>query len=132
MPHTRDAIAIPMEQREARVPWMTAATKQKATVGVITAVSTISLGAVLVLWGFPWMMQMVTDQQRNAAEQAASDRQFTQGKLTELLERSIITGEKQAAATTENSRCLETLQDSHEELCTKMDRLIQIQIEAAK
>ena len=128
----RDAIAIPLEQRETRAPWMTAATKQKATVGLVTAVSTISLGAVLVLWGFPWMMQMVTDQQRSAAQQAAADRQFTQGKLTELLERSIVTGEKQASATNENTRCLETLQDSHEELCTKLDTLIEIQTEAAK
>lgn len=128
----RDAIAIPMDTKETRAPWMTAATKQKATVGVITAVATLGVSTVLVLWGFPWMMQMVTEQQRNAAEQAASDRQFTQGKLTELLERSIVTGEKQASATNENTRCLETLQDSHEELCTKLDRLIDIQTEAAK
>ena len=111
---------------------MTAATKQKATVGVITAVATLGVSTVLVLWGFPWMMQMVTDQQRNAVEHATADRQFTQGKLTELLERSIVTGEKQASATNENTRCLETLQDSHEELCTKLDKLIDIQTEAAK
>jgi hypothetical protein len=128
----RDAIAIPMEQQETRAPWMTAATKQKATVGVVTAVSTIGVSAVLVLWGFPWMMRMVTDQQKAAAEHLSSDRQFTQGKLTELLERSIVTGEKQAAATNSNTRCLETLQDSHQDLCVKLDRLIEIQTEAAK
>lgn len=132
MPHTRDAIAIPMDTKVTRAPWMTTATKQKATVGVITAVATLGVSTVLVLWGFPWMMQMVSDHQKAAAEQSAADHQFVQGKLTELLERSIITGEKQAAATSENSRCLESLQDSHEELCTKMDRLIEIQIEAAK
>lgn len=111
---------------------MTAATKQKATVGVVTAVSSIGVSAVLVLWGFPWMMRMVTDQQKAAAEHLSSDRQFTQGKLTELLERSIVTGEKQAAATNSNTRCLETLQDSHQDLCVKLDRLIEIQTEAAK
>lgn len=128
----RDAIAIPIDTKETRAPWMTAATKQKATVGLITAVSTIGISAILVLWGFPWMMRMVTDQQQRQAEQASADRQFTQGKLTELLERSIVTGEKQAAATNSNTRCLETLQDSHQDLCVKLDKLIEIQTEAAK
>lgn len=134
----RDAIAIPMEQRETRAPWMTAA-KKKAINFSVGTLATIGLGAWISIRVVPWFMDQqnqtqsaALEQQKAAAIQAAEDRKFTQGKLTELLERSIITGEKQASATNENTRCLESLQDSHEELCTKLDKLIDIQVEAAK
>lgn len=120
MPH-RDAIAIPMTNQETRAPWMTAATKQKATVGLVTAVSTIGISAILVLWGFPWMMRLVTSQQ-----------EFSQSKLVEVIEKSIAATERSTSATQEQTHRLDDLCDSHREVCTKLERLIQIQSEAAK
>ena len=127
MPH-RDAIAIPMTNQETRAPWMTAATKQKATVGLVTAVSTIGISAILVLWGFPWMMRLVTSQQ-----------EFSQSKLVEVIEKSIAATERSTSATQEQTQRidkevdrLDDLCDSHREVCTKLERLIQIQSEAAK
>lgn len=124
MPH-RDDIAIPMTNQETRAPWMTAATKQKATVGLVTAVSTIGISAILVLWSFPWMMRLVTSQE-----------EFSQGKLVEVIEKSIAATERSTSATQEQTQRidkevdrLDDLCDSHREVCTKLERLIQIQSE---
>jgi len=114
---------------------MTAATKQKATVSVITAVSTISLGAVLVLWGFPWMMRMVNSQ-----------REFEQNKLVEVIEKSIVVTQQSTSATEDQTERIEdqteridALCDSHKDVCGKLDgvagkldQLIEIQTKAAK
>lgn len=126
MPH--DAIAIPMNTKETRAPWMTAATKQKATVGVVTAVSTIGISAVLVLWGFPWMMKLVN-----------SSQEFSQNKLVEVIERQIVSTERATAATVEQTKRIDDqtervddLCSSHGDLCKKLDELIEVQREAAK
>lgn len=145
MPHTRDAIAIPMETKETRAPWMTAERKKTLRVSVGT-VAGVGLATWISMQVVPWFMDQANknqaaalDQQKAAAVQAAEDRAFTQSKLTELLERSITVGEKQASATNENSRCLEALQDSHQDLCSqlranneKFERFIEIQEQAAK
>lgn len=127
MPH-RDAIAIPMTTNETRAPWMTAQTKQKATIGLVTAVSTIGISAILVLWGFPWMMKLVTSQQ-----------EFSQSKLVDVIEKSIAATERSTSATKEQTERIDQqtdrmdeLCDSHREVCTKLDKLIDIQTEAAK
>lgn len=107
---------------------MTAATKQKATVSVMTAVVTLGVSTVLVLWGFPWMMRLVTSQQ-----------EFSQSKLVEVIEKQIVSTERQTAAMTEQTKRIddqtERMDDlctSHSDLCTKLDKLIDIQTEAAK
>lgn len=127
MPH-RDAIAIPMDTKETRAPWMTASQKQQAKFSVVTAVSTIGISAVLVLWGFPWMMKMVTSQQ-----------EFSQNKLVEVIEKSITATEKSTSATQEQTtridqqtNRMDDLCDSHREVCMKLDKLIEIQTKAAK
>lgn len=124
---------------------MTAERKKTLRVSVGT-VAGVGLATWISMQVVPWFMDQANEQQRaaleqqkSAAVQAAEDRAFTQGKLTELLERSITVGEKQAAATNENSRCLEALQDSHQDLCSqlrahneKFERFIEIQEKAAK
>ena len=124
----RDAIAIPMEKQETRAPWMTAPQKQQAKVSIITAVSTIGISAVIVLWGFPWMMKLVTSQQ-----------EFSQNKLVDVIEKSITATEKSTSATQEQTQRInqqtsrmDDLCDSHREACMKLDKLIEIQTEAAK
>lgn len=124
---------------------MTAERKKTLRVSVGT-VAGVGLATWISMQVVPWFMDQANEQQRaaleqqkSAAVQAAEDRAFTQGKLTELLERSITVGEKQAAATNENSRCLDALQDSHQDLCSqlrahneKFERFIEIQEQAAK
>ncbi len=124
----RDSIAIPMEKQETRAPWMTASQKQQAKFSVVTAVSTIGISAVLVLWGFPWMMKLVTSQQ-----------EFSQNKLVDVIEKSITATEKSTSATQEQTQRInqqtsrmDDLCDSHREVCMKLDKLIEIQTKAAK
>lgn len=107
---------------------MTASQKQQAKFSVVTAVSTIGISAVLVLWGFPWMMKMVTSQQ-----------EFSQNKLVEVIEKSITATEKSTSATQEQTtridqqtNRMDDLCDSHREVCMKLDKLIEIQTKAAK
>lgn len=104
-----------------RGQWMTAAAKQRMTVGLVTAVSTIGLGAVLVLWAFPWIMRMVTTQQ-----------EFSQNKLVEVIERSIAATERSTNATKEQTERIDALFDSHKDLCGKLDELIDVQKAAVK
>ena len=111
-----------------RGQWMTAAAKQRMTVGLVTAVSTIGLGAVLVLWAFPWIMRMVTTQQ-----------EFSQNKLVEVIERSITVTERSTNATKEQTERIDAqtermddLCDSHKDLCGKLDELIDVQKAAVK
>ena len=124
---------------------MTAERKKTLRVSVGT-VAGVGLATWISMQVVPWFMDQANknqaaalDQQKAAAVHAAEDQAFTQSKLTELLERSITVGEKQAAATNENSRCLEALQDSHQDLCSqlrahneKFERFIEIQEQAAK
>jgi hypothetical protein len=111
-----------------RGQWMTAAAKQRVTVGLLTAVSTIGLGAVLVLWAFPWIMRMVTTQQ-----------EFSQNKLVEVIERSITVTERSTNATKEQTERIDSqtermddLCDSHKELCGTLEELIEVHKDAAK
>lgn len=107
---------------------MTAPQKQQAKVSIITAVSTIGISAVIVLWGFPWMMKLVTSQQ-----------EFSQNKLVDVIEKSITATEKSTSATQEQTQRInqqtsrmDDLRDSHRELCMKLDKLIEIHTKAAK
>lgn len=119
--------------------WMTAATKQKATVGVVTAVSTIGVSAVLVLWGFPWMMKQVEQSRLDSQRQGQAAQDFSQTKLVEMLEKSIGATDRSTAATQaqtsvmgQQTNRLDDLCESHEYLCIKLDKLIEIHTEAAK
>ena len=78
MPHTRDDIAIPMETKETRAPWMTAERKKTLRVSVGT-VAGVGLATWISMQVVPWFMDQANknqaaalDQQKAAAVQAAA------------------------------------------------------------
>lgn len=115
--------------------WMSDATKRST----IVLVTTVGLGTIIALWVVPWQMRQIEQSRIDATKQGQSAQDFSQTKLVDILEKSVTATERSTAATQAQTSVmnaqtgkLDDLCDSHEDLCVKLDKLIDLQTEAAK
>lgn len=111
--------------------WMTERAKKNTAIGVVTFILTLGLGTWISVLVVPWTMRRVDEAQAQATANATAAHQFAQTKMVELMERSIVGNEQTRSSIQANTSKMDELIDSHEDLCGKLERLVDVQTKAA-